>query len=519
MVLQMAKSLYEAQNAIDFTDLEDSDYNEFGSDDSEEDPSYIDDLDKFQSNLSINSKSISSDRDYAETQLDDEEVSDTKELSAPKLGIKDMKDLDEIQRVIDSGLVEKLKVEQCKVYLRKHGLRLTGKKDTLVQRIKEHSEIMNGGGEKKFPPSSFVLNCKGDACMGDIVMFEQTVYEGYSIVSRSATGPPCGKRIVAGRIVKESYGAAKQQHTFTVEVLWSKGHKPLPPLHPLLIKGRNLYRLNTLRQRWEDESERQQILSEKHCRGSLARSNREARIQEKVSKKMLKGARICPKERQHLRQEKNHRLATGQISNYDSKNVGSKAQKQHTVAKKIQQQQQTNKDENLKVPVEYKENSYVGLPISQPSRQIKPNIPASDTYVKPTSRLCLGYIDLNSSLSHIAPAKFQQILHPQHLHHSVQTVLKPQPLQQKTSSTSTCHFYQKLSSCFIDNGNFITSASSLLHPQNQLLVSNRTSLHSSYGRNHQKEPQQLCRHYPRGKCYYGTRCKFLHVSNRNYDKF
>lgn len=35
-------------------------------------------------------------------------------------------------------------------------------------------------------------------------------------MSRSATGPPCGKRIVAGRIVKESYGAAKQQHTFTV---------------------------------------------------------------------------------------------------------------------------------------------------------------------------------------------------------------------------------------------------------------------------------------------------------------
>ena len=96
----------------------------------------------------------------------------------------------------------------------------------------------------------------------------------YSIVSRSAIGPPCGKRTVAGRIVKESYGAAKQQHTFTVssksllnharrsfvpdhlsifqiEVLWSKGEKPLPPLRPLLIKGRNLYKLNTLRQVWK----------------------------------------------------------------------------------------------------------------------------------------------------------------------------------------------------------------------------------------------------------------------------
>jgi len=40
----------------------------------------------------------------------------------------------------------------------------------------------------------------------------------FNIASRSASGPPCGKRIVAGRIVKESYGAAKQQHTFTVRI-------------------------------------------------------------------------------------------------------------------------------------------------------------------------------------------------------------------------------------------------------------------------------------------------------------
>lgn len=42
----------------------------------------------------------------------------------------------------------------------------------------------------------------------------------FNIAACSASGPPCGKRIVAGRIVKESYGAAKQQHTFTVS------HKP-----------------------------------------------------------------------------------------------------------------------------------------------------------------------------------------------------------------------------------------------------------------------------------------------------
>lgn len=38
------------------------------------------------------------------------------------------------------GQVDRLKVEQCKIYLRKHGLRLSGKKDVLIQRIKEHVE-------------------------------------------------------------------------------------------------------------------------------------------------------------------------------------------------------------------------------------------------------------------------------------------------------------------------------------------------------------------------------------------
>lgn len=47
----------------------------------------------------------------------------------------------------------------------------------------------------------------------------------FNIASRSASGPPCGKRIVAGRIVKESYGAAKQQHTFTVRKILDRSFR------------------------------------------------------------------------------------------------------------------------------------------------------------------------------------------------------------------------------------------------------------------------------------------------------
>jgi len=42
--------------------------------------------------------------------------------------------------LVAAGQLEKLKLDQCKVYLRKNGLRLTGNKDTLIQRIKEHLE-------------------------------------------------------------------------------------------------------------------------------------------------------------------------------------------------------------------------------------------------------------------------------------------------------------------------------------------------------------------------------------------
>ncbi|KAG8481810.1 hypothetical protein CXB51_027201 [Gossypium anomalum] len=220
----------------------------------------------------------------------------------------DDKSYENVQNIIKDGRLEKLKVDECKVYLRRNGLRLSGNKDVLIQRIKEHLEISNGGGEKKYPLSSFVVNCKGDACTGDVVMFEQNVYEMFNIASRSASGPPCGTRIVVGRIVKESYGSAKQQHTFTIEVLWSKGEKPLPPLHPLLIKGRNLYRLKTLRQRWEDEGERQKVLVEKHSRGSLARSDREVRIQEKERRKMLRSNRVLKRE------EKNKKKSQTQLS-------------------------------------------------------------------------------------------------------------------------------------------------------------------------------------------------------------
>ncbi|KAF4401878.1 hypothetical protein G4B88_017390, partial [Cannabis sativa] len=168
--------------------------------------------------------------------------------------------------------LKSLKLNDCKAYLRKHGLRVAGTKSVCIQRIKEYCRLMDGNGEALYPSSSFDINCTGDVCKGDVVLFTQKVYERFDKVTRH--GKVLGKRTVAGRVVKESYGAAKQQHTFTVEVFWSRGIKKLSPLYPLLVKGRNLYKMRTFRQCWSDEALRLNVLAEKHKRGAAARFER-----------------------------------------------------------------------------------------------------------------------------------------------------------------------------------------------------------------------------------------------------
>ncbi|KAG2549324.1 hypothetical protein PVAP13_9KG268500 [Panicum virgatum] len=222
--------------------------------------------------------------------------------AVPKMGKVEIDLLAMVDQLKQDGQLEKLKVYECKAYLRMHKLRLTGKKELLLNRIREHIEVKNDG-EKKYPVSSFVHNCKGDACKGDVVMFEQNIYRRKKGAPREVKGRLCGQRTNAGRIIKESYGTAKQQHTFTIEILWSKGYKPWPPLHPLLIKGRNLYKDKTMRQPWPDEEERNRVIQEKHERGDLARKSRAARIHEKENKKLLRIKDNKIKELQNMNQK------------------------------------------------------------------------------------------------------------------------------------------------------------------------------------------------------------------------
>jgi len=112
----------------------------------------------------------------------------------------------------------------------------------------------------------YTIDCTGDAVVGDEVCFERARFGG------SWRNPKfLGMETIEGKIIRDSYGASKQQHTFMLQL--SDGRK-------LLIKGRNLYREGCHRKPWPDESLRKAALQEKHARGDQARRWREMRLKE-----------------------------------------------------------------------------------------------------------------------------------------------------------------------------------------------------------------------------------------------
>ena len=114
-----------------------------------------------------------------------------------------------------------------------------------------------------------------DIVVGDTIRFEENVFSGSWRSPKFA-----GKRVVAATVTKDSYGQAKQQHTFTLKILESSGTDALEVGKVTRRKGRNIYRHDPVRLLWDDEDARQKVADEKHKRGDAARSDRERRREE-----------------------------------------------------------------------------------------------------------------------------------------------------------------------------------------------------------------------------------------------
>tara|TARA_R100000808_G_scaffold468_2_gene2405 strand:+ start:1351 stop:2841 length:1491 start_codon:yes stop_codon:yes gene_type:complete len=119
-----------------------------------------------------------------------------------------------------------------------------------------------------------VLRSSRDVVVGDVVTFRQDVFGG------SFKNPKkIGERIIKGEVVKESYGADKQQHTFTIRPIEVSGDNASEIMNKktFRIKGRNLYRYGVDREKWADENARKIVADEKHQRGDKARLERNIR--------------------------------------------------------------------------------------------------------------------------------------------------------------------------------------------------------------------------------------------------
>ena len=120
--------------------------------------------------------------------------------------------------------------------------------------------------------NNFNIDCTGDVVSGDTIQFSEDVWEG------SWRNPiKVGKRIITAKVVKDSYGNKKQQHTFTLVIISCNGNDCIKTDTKTTRKGRNVYRKWTKRLLWKNEDEREVAIKEKHKRGSIARKSRTIR--------------------------------------------------------------------------------------------------------------------------------------------------------------------------------------------------------------------------------------------------
>lgn len=110
---------------------------------------------------------------------------------------------------------------------------------------------MNEAADDDHGPVSddpYFIPCAGGVVTGDEIRFTETVYEGHFTRPRAK-----GERSVTAKVIRDSYGPDRLQHTFTLQVIDSHGYDAIRPGDVVLRKGQTIYRNASRRKAWPDE--------------------------------------------------------------------------------------------------------------------------------------------------------------------------------------------------------------------------------------------------------------------------
>lgn len=138
--------------------------------------------------------------------------------------------------------------------------------------------------ECKVAKPECTIDCTGDVCCGDTILFTEKVFGG------SYRKPVYrGERWIYAEVIADSYGAAKQQHTLTLKLVecGGEGAEEVCAIAArnqgtIRRKARNVYANGTYRLPWADEEAREKVLEEKYRRGAVARAERSVRREEEL---------------------------------------------------------------------------------------------------------------------------------------------------------------------------------------------------------------------------------------------
>lgn len=179
-------------------------------------------------------------------------------------------------KILEGGLDKKTAEFEAK-YLKEHGqiVNIFPPKDkfTKSQLIDFYNQVTKGKTDKlnlkASNPGEKIYHDR-DVVQGDIIEFQEPVFSAGSFHHGRSTAKHLGDRTVLAKVVKESYGDDVGLHTFSLEVIDSKGYEPHEKGKIIKRRGKTIYPCKVIDNVLDKD--RVKLLEEKHERGKTSKT-------------------------------------------------------------------------------------------------------------------------------------------------------------------------------------------------------------------------------------------------------